>query len=140
MDKKTKILDEKVWAVVGATDNKDKFGYKIFKFMKDHGFTVYPVNPGVTEVLGQKCYARLQDLPEQPGVVDVVVPPKVGQQVVCDCAELGIKNVWLQPGADSDEVVAAAAQLGLNTVHHACVMTEIREKGENSNVRGGKRQ
>jgi Predicted CoA-binding protein len=133
MDKKTKMLEEKVWAVVGASDNKKKFGYKIFKFMHDLGLDVYAVNPGLTEIMGQKCYSNLKELPVKPGAVNLVVAPTIGEQILHDCAILNIKNVWFQPGADSDEIVATANQLGLNVVHHACVMTELRKRGNSVN-------
>jgi hypothetical protein len=123
------MLGLKTWAVVGANNNKEKFGYKIFKFMDGTGvFKVYPVNPGLTEVLGHKCYATLKDLPVKPDVVDFVVPPKAGEQVIRECAELGIKNVWLQPGADAPSVVALGKELGLNVVC-ACVLVEARKRG-----------
>lgn len=123
------LLQENVWAVVGATNNEDKFGYKIFKFMKERGLDVYPVNPGITDINGIKCYPSLKDLPIKPGAVDVVVPPRIGEQVVRDCAELGISNVWLQPGADAENVVRLAQQLGLNVVYNACIMVELKKKG-----------
>lgn len=123
------MLQAKTWALVGATNNKDKFGYKIFKFLRDAGIDVYPVNPGLTEVLGQKCYPSLKDLPVKPEAVNVVVPPKVGEQIVRDCAELAINNIWLQPGADAENVICLAQQLGLNVVYHACIMVELRKKG-----------
>jgi predicted CoA-binding protein len=123
------IVNLKTWAVVGANENRDKFGYKIFKFMLNAGYQVYPVNPGLTEVLGEKCYAHLRDLPVKPDVVDVVVPPKVGEQIMRDCAEAGIKNVWLQPGADADSVVKVAEELGLNVIR-ACILMEARQYGK----------
>lgn len=123
-----KMLQLKTWAVVGATDNKEKFGYKIFKVMLEAGLQVYPVNIGVQEILGQKCYPTLKDLPVKPEAVDLVVPPRVGEQIVRECAELGIKNVWLQPGADTQPVVNLAKELGLTVVDHACIMVELRNK------------
>lgn len=124
-----KTLDLKTWAVVGANNNKDKFGYKIFKFMDGTGqFKVYPVNPGLDEVMGQKCYPGLKDLPVKPDVVDVVVPPKVGEQIMRDCADAGIKYVWLQPGADAPAVAKLGEELGL-TVIKACIMVECRKRG-----------
>lgn len=124
-----KTLALKTWAVVGANDNKDKFGYKIFKFMLETGeYKVFPVNPGLTEVMGRKCYPSLADLPEKPDVVDVVVPPRVGEQIMRDCAAAGIKNVWLQPGADAPAVAKLGEELGL-TVIKACVMAELRKRG-----------
>lgn len=124
-----KALALKTWAVVGANNNKDKFGCRIFKFIDGTGsYKVYPVNPGLTEVAGKKCYPCLGDLPEKPDVVDVVVPPKVGEQIVRDCAAAGIKYVWLQPGADAPAVAKLAEELGL-TVVKACVMAELRKRG-----------
>ncbi|MCX7780035.1 MAG: CoA-binding protein [Negativicutes bacterium] len=128
MSKITELVNQKVWAVVGANNNREKFGYKIYKFMLDAGYQVYPVNPGLTEVLGNKCYASLKDLPVKPDVVDFVVPAKVGEQVVRECAELGIQQVWLQPGADSASVIKLAEELGLN-VTCACIMAEARKHG-----------
>lgn len=122
------MLNLKTWAVVGATDNKEKFGYKIFKVMLEAGIEVYPVNTGVAEILGKKCYPTLRDLPIKPEAVDIVVPPKVGEKIMHECAEIGIKNVWLQPGADAPQVIHVAEELGLNVVHHACIMVEMRKK------------
>jgi hypothetical protein len=124
------MLQLKTWAVVGATDNKEKFGYKIFKAMHERGMQVYPVNPGITEVLGQKCYQTLKDLPIKPDAVNFVVPPRVGEQIIRDCVELGIQNVWLQPGADAEQVILLAQQQELTVVSHACIMLELRKKGE----------
>jgi predicted CoA-binding protein len=124
-----KTLALKTWAVVGANNNKDKFGCKIFKFMDGAGqFKVYPVNPGLSEVMGQKCYPSVKDLPEKPDVVDFVVPPKVGEQVMRDCAAAGVKYVWLQPGADAPAVAKLGEDLGI-TVIKACVMAECRKRG-----------
>ncbi|SDF07495.1 CoA-binding protein [Sporolituus thermophilus] len=127
-----KLIDDflklKTWAVVGATNNREKFGFKIFHFLRESGYKVYAVNPGVTEIEGEKCYPTLGDLPDKPDVVDIVVPPRVGEKILHDCAKLNIKNVWLQPGADTEQVIRTAESLGLNVVHHACVMVEIRNR------------
>ena len=89
------MLQVKSWAVVGATGNKEKFGYKIFKVMTEAGLEVYPVNRGVEEVLGKKCYAKLADLPVVPEAVNIVVPPSVeAAKIVRQCAKLGIKKIW----------------------------------------------
>lgn len=122
------ILQLKNWAVVGATDNKEKFGYKIYKCMKDAGYTVYPVNPGVEEIEGDKCYPNLESLPTKPDAVDVVVAPRVGVQIMQQCAQLGINTAWLQPGANGDTVIETAKQLGLDVIHDACIMVEIRQR------------
>ena len=122
------MLELKVWAVVGATDNPDKFGYKIFQLLKNSNYCVFPVNPGLDAVQGEKCYASLADLPVKPEAVNFVVPPRVGEVIVNECAALGIKNVWLQPGANADNVVDAAKKQGLNTIHSSCILVELRKQ------------
>jgi len=125
-----KTLALKTWAVVGANNNPDRFGCKIFKFLDQTGrYQVYPVNPGLTEVMGRKCYPSIKDLPEKPDVVDFVVPAPAGEKVMRDCAAAGVKYVWLQPGADAPAVAALGAELGV-TVIKACVMAELRKRGE----------
>jgi uncharacterized protein len=129
MDSIDQTLGCKTWAVVGANNNDDKFGCKIFRFLDRAGkYQVYPVNPGLEEVQGQKCYPSVKDLPEKPDAVNVVVPPRVGEQVMRDCAEAGIKTVWLQPGADADSVVKLGRELGLDVIC-ACVLVEGRRRG-----------
>jgi predicted CoA-binding protein len=122
------MLALKVWAVVGATDNKEKFGYKIFKLLKDAGYKVFPVNPGLDVVMGEKCYPCLSSLPIKPDAVNFVVPPKVGEPIIAECAALGIKNVWLQPGANGDNVVNAAKNEELNIIHKSCILVEVRKQ------------
>jgi predicted CoA-binding protein len=122
------MLNLKVWAVIGATDNKEKFGFKIFKILKDAGYKVYPVNPGVDSILGDKCYPTLSALPVKPDAVNFVVPPKVGEPIIAECVALGIKNVWLQPGANGDNVVNAAKKEELNVIHKSCILVELRKQ------------
>lgn len=121
----SEVIQKKVWAVLGATSRTEKFGYKILKHLRQHGYTVYAVNPNVKEIDGEPCYVSLQDLPELPDVVDFVVPESVGLVALDQCKELGISTVWLQPGADKPAVVAKAQELGL-TVIQDCVLVQIK--------------
>lgn len=122
------MLDLKTWAVIGATDNEDKFGFKIFKLLKKAGYKVFPVNPGLEKVLGEKCYPSLAALPVKPDAVNFVVPPSVGEPIVAECAALGIKNIWLQPGANAENVVNAAKNAELNVIHKSCILVEVRKQ------------
>ncbi len=115
----------KVWAVVGASDNKEKFGYRIWQHLLKRDKTAYPVNHRLESIDGIPVYKSLRDLPEQPEVVDLVVPAKVGIGILQECHELGIKNVWVQPGAESPELLAEGEKLGLRLVHQACAMREV---------------
>lgn len=117
-------VQKKIWAVVGATNNKEKFGCKIYTRLVKAGYEVYPVNPGLTEIDGAKCYPSIEELPVIPEVVNVVVPPKIAVETVKAAAEKGTKIVWLQPGADKQEVVQAAQEAGLEVIKD-CVLTRI---------------
>ena len=125
------MLQCKVWAVVGATENPERFGYKIYKLLKEAGYKVYPVNLALSYIEGARCYPSLTALPERPKAVSIVVPPKIGEKIIEECVELDIKNVWLQPGANADTVVAAAKKAELNTIHESCVLVEVHKQNPN---------
>ena len=116
-----------VYAVVGASNSPEKYGNKVFKDLKSAGYEVYPVNPNASEIQGHPCFPNLQSLPVKPDVVDIVVPPKVTEQIVRDCQEIGIERVWMQPGSESDAAIAFCDANGLAVVHSVCVMIERRK-------------
>lgn len=119
------MLDKKVWAVVGATDNKAKFGNKIYNKLKRFGYEVYPVNPMYKTVEGDVCYESLAALPKKVDCVDVVVAPERSKDVLAEVIELGIENIWFQPGTFTPEIVETAEVAGLNTVYLNCVLVEL---------------
>ncbi|MFH0806908.1 MAG: CoA-binding protein [Elusimicrobiota bacterium] len=112
----------KKYAVVGATDNTSKFGYKIMKSLEARGCEVYPVNPRLDMIEGKKCYHSLADLPVKVDVVDFVVPPAVTEKMVEECKKLGLTRVWMQPGASSEKAVKFCEENGIFVVSDACVM------------------
>lgn len=126
MDLSQEMLKKKVWAVVGANTKPDKFGYKIYKKLKKHGYKVYPVNPGYDTVDGDKCYPSLKDLPEKPDVIDMVVNPQIGKGIIEEAAQLGVKYIWLQPGTHNQEIVELLEEKGLNYVKN-CVLVALKE-------------
>lgn len=111
-----------IYAVVGASRDTVKFGYKIFRDLLAKGYTVYPVNPRAEDIDGLKCYPSLSSLPMKPDVVDIVVPPKVTEKVVEECARLGYKRVWMQPGAESEAAIEFCNSHGIQVIHSQCVM------------------
>ncbi len=119
------MLDKKVWAVVGATDNKAKFGNKIYKKLKRFGYEVYPVNPMYKTVDGDVCYENLAALPKKVDCIDVVVAPERSKSVLAEAIELGIENIWFQPGTFTPEIVEASEVAGLNTIYLNCVLVEL---------------
>ena len=121
------FIDQRVWVVVGASLNPEKYGNKIFRDLRAAGYIVYGVNPGGGEIEGQRLYPTLADLPEEPVVVDIVVPPRVTEEIVRQCAELGLERVWMQPGSESEEAIRLCQENGIKTVYNACAMIRKRE-------------
>jgi predicted CoA-binding protein len=119
------LLEKKVWAVVGANEDPDKYGNMIFKKLLSRGYTVYPVNPKYESIEGNQCYKDLSSLPQKPEVIDMVVSPKRGRPVLEEAARLGIEYIWFQPGTYDDELLEYTKSLGLQYVL-ACVLVALR--------------
>jgi predicted CoA-binding protein len=116
------FMAQKRFAVVGATDNPQKYGHQIVQNLQKRGYEVYPVNPKLTELEGLKCYASLAEIPVKVDVVDFVVPPKVTETTLKQCKELGLDHIWLQPGSESEAAIAFCQENNLKVVHSVCVM------------------
>lgn len=114
-------------AVVGAGDDPAKYGGRIYRNLKAKGFRVLAVNPGRDTVDGDPCYSSVADLPEPPTIVDFVVPPRVALEVLRQCLALGLKRVWLQPGAEDEAALAFAEANGFTVRAHDCIMVKTRE-------------
>ncbi|SES75718.1 hypothetical protein SAMN05660297_00520 [Natronincola peptidivorans] len=124
---KKEMLQKKIWAVVGATPDTEKFGYKIYKKLKNHNYTVYAVNPKYKEIEGDKVYDSLKNLPGKPDCVDMVVGPQISKQVLEEIKSLEISYVWFQPGTFDEEVIDKAEDYGLNIVYYDCVLVALDE-------------
>ncbi|UCC16727.1 MAG: CoA-binding protein [Dehalococcoidales bacterium] len=111
------FMKQKIFAIVGATDNTEKFGYKIFKNLKDRGYEVYPVNPKLETLDGIPVYHTLLDIPVKVDVVDFVVPPTVTEEILKDCHKLGLKRIWLQPGAESEDAIKYCNDNGMTVLY-----------------------
>ncbi len=116
------FMAKKKFAVIGATDNAEKYGNRIFKNLTKRGYEVYPVNPNLKEIEGVKCYPSLADVPVKVDVVDFVVPPKVTESILKECKKLGLDNIWLQPGSESDAAITFCRDNNFKVVHDTCVM------------------
>jgi len=123
------FLDRKnIFAVVGASRDPEKYGHQVYRDLRNAGYRVYCVNPNADEVLGDKCYPSLEALSAKPDVVDVVVPPKITEQLVKTCKKLGITKVWMQPGSESKTAIKFCEENGIDVVHGVCVMVERRSR------------
>ncbi|MFO7814816.1 MAG: CoA-binding protein [Halanaerobiales bacterium] len=124
MSVKNDTLEMKNWAVVGATNKEDKYGYKIVKKLDEHNYNVYPINPSLEEIDGIKVYDSLSEIEADIDVVDIVVNPQIGKHVMKEVNKLGIKYVWLQPGTRSDEIREFAEENGIKRVE-SCIYATL---------------
>lgn len=115
----------KTIAVLGASKDRSKFGNKAVRAFHDAGYKVYPVHPKETEVEGHKAYLNVESIPEN--VLDMVsfyLPPAIGLKVIQTLDPKKVREVWLNPGAESDEIIAAGEARGLNIIA-ACSIVGI---------------
>ena len=116
----------KVVAVIGASSNRRKFGNRAVRAFQQQGYIVVPINPHETTVEGLKAYASVLDVPGPIDMASVYVPPEIGERIMDEIARKNIPEVWLNPGADGDEVVARARALNLKPIV-ACSIVAIGE-------------
>ncbi len=116
------FLNNKSIAVVGVSRDRKKFGYSVFKHLKDRNYTVIPVNPNLTDVDGNKCYPNLTSIKEKFDGVVLVVPALQSEKVVKEANDLGIKSVWFQQGSSSDKAVKFCEENGMSVVSGECIM------------------
>ena len=114
----------KVVAVIGASNNRNKFGNRAVRAYRQQGHTVIPINPHEAEVEGLKAYASVLDVPGTIDMASFYVPPEIGEQVIGEVAAKGIAEVWLNPGAESDALIARARALQIQPIV-ACSIVAI---------------
>jgi len=115
------------YAVVGASRDRSKYGNKVLRAYLHAGRKVFPVNPSADEVEGVRSYPDLSSLPERVHSVSIVTPPEVTEAVVDEAVRLGIRNVWMQPGAESDEAIRRAEEAGMNVIAGGpCALVALR--------------
>jgi predicted CoA-binding protein len=114
----------KVVAVIGASNNRQKFGNRALRAFREQGYTVIPINPHEVEVEGLKTYASVLDVPGTIDMVSFYVPPEVGETLIGEVARKQIPEVWLNPGAESDELIARARALAIKPIV-ACSIVAI---------------
>jgi uncharacterized protein len=116
------FLKSKKFAIVGVSRSGNKFGNMIFSELKERGLQVSIVHPEAKEINGVACFPNLKALGGSADAVIVCVSPQLAAAVVHDAVEAGIKNIWLQQGADSPEAVAQARNTGVNVVAGKCIL------------------
>ncbi len=116
------FLAQKTIAVVGVSRSGKGFGNSAAAELKAKGYRVYPVNPNAQTIDGEPCYPSLSALPGRADGVLIVVPPDETEQVVRDAFKAGIRNVWMQQGAESDTAIRFCKEHEMSVVHGECVL------------------
>jgi hypothetical protein len=116
-----------LYAIVGASPQREKYGNIVLRNLGDAGYNVVGVNPKQTTIEGYPTYPALADIPKKPDVAVFVVPPDIGLRLLDDVQRSHIKKVWFQPGAESEEIRLKAKTLGLDVVADgSCIMVVRR--------------
>lgn len=111
-------------AILGASNNKEKYGYKVLEDLHNAGFKVIPINPKEKEILNLKVYSNLSSIEDKIDSVVFITKPEVTEKVLKEVKELGIKDVWMQPGSESDIAIEYCSKNGINYINNACIMME----------------
>jgi uncharacterized protein len=127
----TDILKEsQTIAVVGLSSNPMRPSYGVTEYMQSAGYRMIPVNPKEKEVLGEKSYARLEDVKEKIDIVDIFRRAEEVSAVVESAIRIGAKVVWMQQGIEHAEAAAKASAAGITVVEDACILIEHRRRAQ----------
>jgi len=117
------MLNKKnIYAIVGATKDEQKYGYKVTKNLKDLGYNVIPINLREKEILGLKVYKSILDVYLHIDVVIFVVPPVVTENILRNVKKAKIDRVWLQPGSESDEAIEYCKKNDIECIYNTCII------------------
>lgn len=120
------LRNSKTIAVVGLSSNRRRPSYGVSEYMQSMGHRIIPVNPQETEVLGEKAYASLDDVPEPVDIVNVFRRSEFVPEIVDAAIRIGAKCVWMQEGVTHEEAAAKARAAGLEVVMNRCILKEHR--------------
>ena len=116
------FLEMKNVAVVGVSRKNSKFGNIIYKELKQKGFNVFGVNPNMDNIDGDRCYNNLRELDGKVESVINVVPPSQTEYVVKEANEIGVINIWMQQGSESEEAIRYCKENKINVIHKECIL------------------
>lgn len=117
----------KTIAVVGLSSNPTRPSYAVTRYMQESGYRIIPVNPNETQVLGEKSYARLEDVPQKVDIVDIFRRAEDVPPVVDGAIHAGAKVVWMQLGIENEQAAEKARAEGITVVMDACVLIEHKK-------------
>ena len=123
-----KLKEEKTSiALIGASNDRSKYGNKIYRDLRKKGYNVTPINPREEKIEGDMAYSSIEEMKELPDIANFVVPPPVAMKIAQHITSLGIKHLWFQPGSESEELEDWLKNTdGIEYLINACIMVETR--------------
>ncbi len=123
------FLDAEAFGVVGASSKPHKYGNKVLRCYQQNQYAVIPVNPVEKTIEGLDCVASVDELPNQVKSISVITPPQVTEKIVASAIAKGIRNIWMQPGAESPQAVEACEAAGVNVIADgSCILVVLGYK------------
>jgi len=125
------FLKAPAFAVIGASSNREKYGNKVLRAYLQNNLTVYPVNPKEAQIENIPCYKTVADLPNDVQSLSIITKPEITEQVVAQALQKNIKNIWMQPGAESQKAIKFCEDNGMNVIADgscALVVLKYHEK------------
>lgn len=116
------FLASEAFAVIGVSADRRKFGNVVYRTMKEKDAVVYPVHRTLDRVEGDVCYNSVAALPAGVTAVVTVIPPAMTATVVKECAAKGIRQIWMQPGSESEQAIAEASNVGITAIAGECIL------------------
>ncbi len=125
------FLSAPSFAVVGASDDPSKYGHRCYVCYLRNDRTAYPVNPNASTVLGNPAFPNLASLPENVESISIITPPAVTDHIIDEAIAAGVKNIWIQPGAECWPAIERAEEHGLNVIAGGpCLLVTLGYRGD----------
>jgi predicted CoA-binding protein len=121
------LRNAKTIAVVGLSSRRSRPSYGVSEYMQSNGYRIIPVNPNESEILGEKSWASLEEIPERVDIVDIFRRAECVPEIVDSAIRIGAKGIWMQEGVVHDEAAGKARAAGLEVVMDRCILKEHRK-------------
>ena len=122
------LATAKTIAVVGLSPKSYRASFGVTETLQSSGYHVFPVNPKETEILGEKCYARLEDIPEKIDIVDIFRRAEFVPEIVDAAIRIGARAIWKQEGVEDEKSAERARRAGLFVVMDRCIAKELYKR------------
>jgi predicted CoA-binding protein len=122
------LASSKTIAVIGLSAKPHRASFGVTETLQSSGYRIFPVNPNEEEVLGEKCYARLEDIPEKIDIVDIFRRPEFVPEIVDAAIRIGARAIWMQEGVEDEKSAERARAAGLFVIMDNCIAKEIYKR------------